>query len=114
LIERSNTSINDFEGLMMAYQARDPDVLASIKVAAQALGETIKHIASILNIRQIRIAGNLSHFGDDLLDPIRQSVADGILPALADGSSVQFASLGEDIVLLGAASLVLKNELGVF
>ena len=114
LIQASPAPVDGFDGLLKAYHAGNPQVLALIETAALALGETVKHIASILNIQQIRIAGNLSLFNDDLLDPIRQTLAGGILPALAEATQVEAATLGDDIVLLGAASLVLKNELGLF
>jgi len=113
LIQGSPAPIDDFESLFQAYRAGNPQVLALIEGAAQALGETTKHLASILNIRQIRIAGSLSHFGNEVLDPIRHSLQSGVLPALADQTRIELASLGDDIVILGAASLVLKNELGL-
>jgi len=113
LIEKSPAPISDFESLLQAYRARNPEVLALIEAAASALGETIKHLASILNVQDIRIAGNLRHFGDDLLDPIYMNLTSGVLSALAKDTQVHLATLGDDIVILGAASLVLKNGLGL-
>jgi predicted NBD/HSP70 family sugar kinase len=113
LVQQSPTPIDNYESLLRAYHARDPQVLALIDVAGYALGETIKHMVSILNIQEIRIAGNLSQFGEAILTPIRKDLQHGVLPALAAQTQVELASLGDDIVLLGAASLVLKNELGL-
>ena len=114
LIQESPAPINDFTSLLQAYRDRDPQVLTLIERAALALGKTVTHLVSILNIRQLRIAGNLAYFGEDLLGPIRQSVDKGVLSALGAGTQVEIATLGDDIVILGAASLVLKNELGLF
>ncbi len=113
LIQGSPAPIDDLESLLRAYRAGNPHVLALIKGAAQALAETAKHLVSILNIRQIRIAGSLGHFGDHVLDPIRNDLQNSVLAALADQTRIELASLGDDIVVLGAASLVLKNELGL-
>ena len=88
-------------------------MVALVEYAAQALSETVKHLASILNIQHIRLAGNLSHFGSEVLRTIRSSLQSGVLPVLADSTQFDRAALGDDIVILGAASLVLKNELGL-
>ena len=114
LIQGLPDPIGDFESLLQAYRAGNPQVLAAVDAAARALGETVRYLVSILNISQIRIAGNMSHFGEDLLVPIRRRLVNGVLPALSGDVQVQLATLGDDIVLLGAASLVMKAELGLF
>jgi hypothetical protein len=48
------------------------------------------------------------------VEPSRQQVRVGTLPELAQQTEVGLASLGNDIVILGAASLILKSELGLF
>ena len=113
LIQHSPAPINDFEDLLRAYQAGNPKVIALVEAAIKALSETAKHLASILNIRHIRLAGNLNRFGDKVLDPLQNSLQSGVLPALAGGTLIEPSTLGDDIVILGAASLVLKNELGL-
>jgi predicted NBD/HSP70 family sugar kinase len=113
LIQHAPASINTIEDLLQAYHAGNPKVVALVEYAAQALGETVKYLASILNIQQIRLAGNLSHFDSEVLETIRSSLQNGVLPTLAERTRVEWAALGDDIVILGAASLVLKNELGL-
>jgi glucokinase-like ROK family protein len=113
LIQHAVAPVDTFEDLLKAYHAGNPKVIALVEYAAQALSETVKHLVSILNIQQIRLAGNLSHFGNVILETIRRNLQSGVLPALADRTQVNWAALGDDIVILGAASLVLKNELGL-
>jgi predicted NBD/HSP70 family sugar kinase len=113
LLQHAPDPIETFEDLLQAYHAGNPKVVALVEYAAQALSETVKHLVSILNIQQIRLAGNLSHFGNVILETIRRNLQSGVLPALADRTQVNWAALGDDIVILGAASLVLKNELGL-
>jgi len=107
LVKGTSDPIKNFESLMRAYQAGNPQVIARVESAAETLGRPIQHLASILNIQDIRIAGSLCSFGDRVLDRLHNSLQTGILPALAGQTRVEFASLGDDIVVLGAASLVL-------
>lgn len=106
--------VADFPSLVQAYHAGNAQVTSIVDNAALTLGRSIIHLISALNINHILIAGNLSRFGNGLLDPIRQQVQKGVLPALSQETEVSIATLGDDIVILGAASLILKNELGLF
>jgi len=67
----------------------------------------------LLNINHILLAGSLSVLSESLLPVLRQRVQNGVLPALAEHTKIELAPLGDEIVILGAASLVLKNELGL-
>ena len=107
-------TITDFASLLLAYQAGNPQVISLIESTAQVLGRTIIHLVSALNINRILIAGNLTHFGNGLMEPIRQQIQKGVLPVLAQQTEIAAATLGDDIVILGAASLILKYELGLF
>ena len=106
--------VADFLSLVQAYHAGNAQVTSIVDNAALTLGRSIIHLIGALNINHILIAGNLSRFGNGLLDPIRQQVQEGVLPSLSQETEVSIATLGDDIVILGAASLILKNELGLF
>ena len=117
LIERARREISpeieDLPALIAAQQRGDPRVTALLEDAAQTLGGVITHFVSILNINHILLAGSLRPLGDIFLPVLRQRVRSGVLPALAEDTRIQLAPLGDEIVILGAASLVLKNELGL-
>ncbi len=102
------------ETLTAAHRAGDPGITTLVDEAAHKLGGVVAHLAGALNINCVLIAGSLSRFGEGLLEPVRQNVQDGTLPGLACQTDVKLASLGDDIVILGAASLILKNELGLY
>jgi predicted NBD/HSP70 family sugar kinase len=104
----------DLEHLAQAYRTGDPRVQTWLEEAGTALGQIVIHLVSALNLNRILIAGNLSCCGEGLLPPIQHELQHGVLPALAQQTEVGLASLGSNIVILGAASLVLKNELGLF
>jgi predicted NBD/HSP70 family sugar kinase len=91
----------------------DLQAAALIEEAAIALGSAVANLVGALDINQVRIAGSLNLFGDALISPIQQRVRDDVLEALALQNQVRRATLGEDIVILGAAAMILKNELGL-
>jgi predicted NBD/HSP70 family sugar kinase len=110
----SESSEISLELLNRAYHQGDGVIHEILNEAASKLGSVTAHLVGALNINAVLIAGSLCCFGEGLLGPVRQNVQTGILNCLGRQTTVAFASLGEDIVLLGAASLVLKNELGLF
>jgi predicted NBD/HSP70 family sugar kinase len=77
------------------------------------LGIALATLVAALNLSQIVLSGPL-----DLLDErFRTSAVDTIrartFPAVGEHVTARFSALGDDGVLLGAASLVLRRELGV-
>jgi glucokinase-like ROK family protein len=104
----------NFETVITAYREGDSSITALVDWAAQKLGGVVATLVGALNVNTVLVAGNLSLFGDGLLEPLRKSVQRGTLPSLALQTKVGTASLGDDIVILGAASLVLRGALGLF
>jgi len=101
------------EKLISAYYQDDQSVIRAVDEAASTLGTVIAHLVGVLNVNRILIAGNLVPFGSRPLEVIRHRIHNGTLAAVSANTTVEFSSLGEDIVILGAASLILKKELGL-
>ncbi|MFJ4106095.1 ROK family transcriptional regulator [Oerskovia enterophila] len=85
-------------------------VLASV---GRLLGIALAPVVSALNLGEILISGPA-----DLLDgPLRDAAIDTInartMPAINAGLELRMASLDEDVVLAGAAVLILSGQLGV-
>lgn len=99
--------------LLQAHEEGDPIVHALIEEAGYYLGKAVIHLVGALNIHHIFIAGSMSRFGSCLTDPIRQQVSRGALPVLASETHIEVSTLGTDVVLLGAAALILSRELGI-
>jgi glucokinase-like ROK family protein len=97
--------------LVRAVEAGDDDVQRLVAEAGAHLGEVVSHLVGGLNIHHIVIAGSMARFGDALLKPIREQVRSRSLRALADNTRVEASELGQDIVILGAAALLLSQEL---
>ena len=83
------------------------------RVAGHTLGTALAPVISALNLREVALSGPL----DILTETFRRGALDAVrsrtMPAIGDHVDVRLSSLGEDDVLLGAAMLVLDQELGV-
>ena len=101
------------ENVYAAYQAGDPAVTELIAAAGQDLGRSLAFIISVLNINQVIVAGSMSVFEDGLLNPALDVLRKSVLPNIAHDVQMGASVLGEEIVILGAAGLVLQHELGL-
>jgi predicted NBD/HSP70 family sugar kinase len=81
--------------------------------AGAHLGRAVGHLVGGLNIHRIVIAGSMARFGQALITPIQEHARANVLHTLADNTRVEASLLGQDIVLLGAAALLLSQELGL-
>ncbi len=99
--------------VLQAFEAGDTAVQALIADVGRYLGTAVAHLISILNIQHVIIAGRIARFDNLLLDAIRAQVNQSILTRIAQNTLIERSALGADIVILGAAALVLSRELGV-
>lgn len=99
--------------LFAVFQTGRPEILALIDEAGQYLGKAVSHLVSVLDIHHVLIAGSLARYGDPLTRAVQQQITSGVLPSIARETRIETSSLGADIVILGAAALVLSNELNL-
>ena len=99
--------------VLQAFEAGDEALQSVIAEVGYYLGIAVANLVGALNIQRIVIAGNVARFGQALLEPIVQEVRQRSLAALANETRIEFTSLGPDIVILGAAALLLTHELGL-
>jgi N-acetylglucosamine repressor len=91
----------------------DPALEQIIEKAGQALGISLAHLISALNINNIVISGRIEQFGDRFRRTAYETAQQRILPQLFEHTTLTYSSLGTDIVLLGCAAFILKYELGI-
>ncbi|MGC9396477.1 MAG: ROK family transcriptional regulator [Anaerolineae bacterium] len=103
-----------FETLRQAFDAGDEAARQVIHEVGQHLGAAAASLVGILGGCRILIAGRLLCFGQFLLDAMKEELTRRSLAALSQASEVDFVSLGGDIVLRGAAALLMHHELGLF
>ncbi len=99
--------------VLQAFRAGNEAIRLMIIEVGQFLGIAVAHLVGALNIQHIFIAGSVARFGETLLDSIRSEVLQRTMSILADNNRSVFSQLGQDIVMLGAASHLLTNELGL-
>lgn len=101
------------EAFVAAYKQGDVLVKEKVDVIVEALSRTLSLLISAYGIPQIRIAGSLKLFGNRFLEDVNQRVLETTLPYLMRDTMICYASLDDDIVMKGAAALVISNELGL-
>ena len=99
--------------VLEAFQAGDAALEGIVANAGRYLGFAAAGLVSILNIETVIIAGSAARFGSALLNPLKQEMQNRSLSPLAQNTSVAASQLGSDIVILGAAALLLHHELGL-
>lgn len=97
--------------LLRAYEAGDEDVKNLVENVGYYLGLAAAHLVGALNINHIFLAGSLARFGERLVDIINDQIQKRAMPLLAQETKIALSQLGQDIVMLGAASHLLTNEL---
>ncbi len=103
-----------FEMVCRAFDAGDEAARQVIREVGQYLGVAAAYLVGVLGGCRILLAGRLLYFGQFLLDTIQDELSRRSLAVLVQVSEVDFVSLGGDIVMLGAAALLLHHELGLF
>jgi predicted NBD/HSP70 family sugar kinase len=88
-------------------------VLAILDEAAVNLARVLSTTVAILDIHRVVITGIIARLGDPLLDRLRSEIDRAVLPALAHKLELCFGHTGERAVRMGAAALVVSQELGV-
>jgi predicted NBD/HSP70 family sugar kinase len=96
-----------------ALAANGADATSVLEDAAERLGIALAAIVAILDIDHVLVSGPRDLLGDDFCDVATDHLRNRCLAATARSVSVRYSALGDDAVLLGAASLVLSQELGV-
>jgi N-acetylglucosamine repressor len=99
--------------ILQAVQSGDGEMWGLVSEIGHHLGVAISHLVGALNIEQIIIAGSIARFGQPLLNAINEALYPRAMDQMVSQTQVELSDLGQDIVMLGAASLILSSELGV-
>ena len=89
------------------------DVPAALAEVGTRLGEVLAPIVAALNLHEIVLSGPAELLGGPLLDAADRTIRERTMPVSSAGLTVRSSKLGDDVVVVGAAVLVLAGELGV-
>lgn len=87
-----------------------PGLLAATGVR---LGEVLAPVIGALNVHELVLTGPLDLLDGPLRDAVTATLRRRVMTVTSDGLTVRTSNLGDDVVLVGAAGLVLAGELGV-
>jgi predicted NBD/HSP70 family sugar kinase len=113
VVEQTGRPALTWEEVVEAAQAGDTQMEGILWEAGRQLGAAVAYLVGGLNIRQIVIGGQMTRAGEPFLAGVRVAVRGRVLPAIAAGTEIGYTTLGDDMVLMGASALVLKERLGV-
>ncbi|HQE91579.1 MAG TPA: ROK family transcriptional regulator [Anaerolineae bacterium] len=103
-----------FETVCEAFAEGDEAAREVIRRIGQYLGAAAANLVVVLGGCRILLAGRITCFGQFLLDTVREEMNQRALTSLSQISEIGFVSMSADIILLGAAALLLHEELGLF
>ena len=99
--------------IFQAHQAGDRALAELISQVAHYVGLAVANLVSTLNIPLVVLAGSITELGDALLAPLTAELHQRVLPELAERTQLGVSAQGAEVVMRGAAALVLAEELGV-
>lgn len=101
------------EHIIQAANNNDEQIIQLITTVGEQLGCWTANIAALLNIKNIKLSGDIVSFGERIITPIKEKVEILLPKTLQRNIKISSSSLGPDIVSLGAATLLIKKQLGV-
>ncbi len=107
------SDIRSTDVVLQAFEAGDLALQTIVNDMGRHLGLAAANLVGTLNIQRILIAGSISRFGLALLQPMREEMERSAHVMLTKNTEVEMAILGRNIVIQGAAALVLSYELGL-
>jgi predicted NBD/HSP70 family sugar kinase len=115
---RSGIDVPDPDGLaweigVLEEALGEEPVRGAIAAAGAHLGAVLANFVAILDVHQIALHVELAGAEGLLFEAVRHEVGERVLPSIASVVEFSPTSHGEDLVLAGAAAMVLGEELGV-
>ena len=93
--------------------ARMLEVIGVQFISMGLLGEVLSPVVAALNLHEVVLAGPLDLLDGELREALDATIRQRVMAGSAADLVVRMSPLGDDVVLVGAAVLVLSGELGV-
>jgi len=90
-----------------------PEADAALTGVGVTLGKALAPVVGALNLGEIVLAGPPELLGEPLRRAALETITDRTMPASSAGLGLRMSTLDDDVVLAGAAVLVLGAQLGV-
>jgi glucokinase-like ROK family protein len=99
--------------IAQACQAGDHVASQLLAEVGRYLGIAVANLIAALGARRVVITGRVAPLGQMLRTAIEAEIRQLILPDLAEATEIEVLAQRPDTILLGAAALLLTNELGL-
>ena len=112
LLENAGTDFKNYKSKVFSksWDAEEPEVVGIIERGARFLGIGMANIVNIFSPEVIILGGGLvEKLGKPYLNMADKAMREHAMPPLAERVKVLEAELGDDAVLLGAASLIRRE-----
>jgi N-acetylglucosamine repressor len=103
----------DLAELQRAFDAGDELAREVVLDGGRHLGRTIGTLIGTLGVRHVLLVGEMTRFGEPWLTTVRREAHRSALAMLADETRIEVGRLESDLVVLGAAALVMTHQLGL-
>lgn len=98
---------------LRARLAAADDQAGLLAATGARLGEVLAPVIGALNVHELVLTGPLDLLDGPLRDAVTATLRRRVMAVTSDSLTVRTSNLGDDVVLVGAAGLVLAGELGV-
>ena len=106
---RSSKSVLKLEDLYDLYNQSNKIATVNIEKNAEYLGIGISNTIKMFNPELIIIHGEVIKFGEKYLKKVKESVSKNTFPKVKDDYNIQFSEMGDNVGVIGAASIVFNN-----
>jgi N-acetylglucosamine repressor len=103
----------DLQEVQRAFDAGDELAREVVLEGGRHLGRTLGTLIGTLGIRHILLVGEMTSFGEPWLVTVRREAHRSALGMIADETRIEIGRLESDLVVLGAAALLMTHELGL-
>lgn len=98
------------EALGVAYAAGEDVAVRAVRRSAEAVGEALCSITTLLDLERVAIGGGFSRVSPDYLELVQRAATDSALHGYARELRIVPSGLDADGPLIGAAALVLASS----
>ncbi|MEW6045070.1 MAG: ROK family protein [Bacillota bacterium] len=98
----------DIDTVIDAAQAGDTGARRVLDRAARRVGMACANLINVLGPLAVVAGGPVARAGEHIIQPLRETLAGRLHPWIRDRVSVRLSALGDDLGLVGAASLALE------
>ena len=105
----NHPEMDSLDAIQSAFQSGDSTARQIVLDAGRSLGNVLASLISTLNIQKIVLTGDMSCFGEDWLESVKQAMQKGTLTRMAESTQLELGKLDYRACILGASAFLLLD-----